>query len=99
MTFKVTRTVTRNSTTTPFYLYKADSLAYIVEKYDTTNKRIKFTVHETSDSLQRISVTEWVDESAYNEFKNDETLNAMVADGIAYNTIHNITSETITESI
>jgi hypothetical protein len=99
MTFKVIRTITRPDTSVPFYHYSDNILAYIKETYDASGKRIRFNVQDTHDTLSRITTTEWLDEAAYSEFKNDPTLSETTVDVTTYNTANNITSDIITEAV
>jgi hypothetical protein len=93
MTYKVTKTYTRPSTSIPFYQHNEQSQNYIVRTYDHTGKRIKLVVEGDPNGLTKIAVTEWVNEEAYNDFLSDPEVIAMTDDVVAYQTANNITTD------
>jgi len=91
MAYQTIKTTTRNVTDIPFFVYNEQINNYVNETYAITGKRISNNITLSEDGLQQIVTSVWVNEAAYDEFKNDRWVSMTGTAVVAYNAEHNIT--------
>ena len=92
MAYQTIKTTTRNATNIPFFVYNEQIHNYVSETYAITGKRISKNITLSEDGLQQIVTSVWVDEAAYNEFKNDQRVFKIGTEAALHNVEHNITT-------
>ena len=81
-------TETRPNETVPFWGYFSASNSYTQEQ---VNSHFQMAITERHpDSLTRVRITAWLDEEAYNVFKNDSGIAAALLEMRAYNEANGI---------
>jgi hypothetical protein len=89
MTFTNTRVATRQSTSTPFYVFSSAALNYIQTAYVDTGKRLSFTQSVDPTGLIETAVSVWNQESDLLDYRNDTNSEATQYND--YNKTNNIT--------
>ena len=93
MAIKLTKTWTRESVDTPFFVYPAETKQHIADNYEATGKmtRVETNQAEANGLLSKVTVNIFRDAAALEEFLEDPTLIAMKDVRNDYNAANGIT--------
>jgi hypothetical protein len=99
MPFQVTRTFTRQTKQTDFYVWPFSVLEYIESTYDIPKKRITRQSKLSDNELEKVLRSTWPDEATFNAYMADPKIQAAFSAFDIYNTTNNITAVVTKETI
>lgn len=98
MLTKITSIVTRPSVSVPFFNWPKETVQYVKDKYDTTNKRLSIEMSMSEDKLTQTVVVLWV-KGAFEEWSEDPGIKDVRIAQRAYNQENGIKGTSTHEDI